>query len=446
MPKKLQVYSEALFMLASLQLVAFFTMPEDMFFTQMPLSPYWLIILLISFRYGEPYGQLISLICAGLTLWGYYQIDNNVSDMLYLHTNKMIIPVSMIMLGHYCSEALNSRDCKTTFFKTNLQKTKEELEINRKNYLQLEEKYRFLESNIAGREGNLFRMHGPIKRLNSVRNKEELITCLKDSLSEILHAEDISIYEHHNGDWLQNNKLIEETNIPALLRKSMQTKSILSCTTKHNPNIPNDAILAGVVYNRKEKLIMGITVGMIPFKNMASLSVDVFETILHWVGMSLDRIEIMQAKGSHDFDLQELGLNGENFFCDYVSKSIRLLAREAKPATILSLSLQSFSLNRKAHWRLEMLISHIILKIARGSDLLTYNYPQQTFLLYLPSTNIAGANVVKEKILNTLAYYKLMILNNNNKKPIHFADNINLLEVNNLPEFNKFQKTFYKEL
>ena len=397
-----------LFVLTGLLVAAgWFFRPDDPFFIQLRLSPYWLLVLGFSISYGAPTGVIAGLLSAGLYLIGIALQGTNLQRLLNLNIAQAFHAMFYVAAGIIVSGRIHLKDQRIREEKEHAATLRDQLAEAEARRLELDQAYRELERKMAAQSESISTFSDNIRQLFA-KSEAAVYTALADILQKQLHITDLGIWQQNqDGLYKKIRPRASKDPLPALGREVLRTRSVQTLRDMlfaHQQISPGDGILAGPLVVNKVNLAAVVVVESIEFQHLNYTGIAIFETYLLWASYALE--ELATVSGLKQRTRAQTGsmLMDRKAFTSFCHSELDMLNAEL-PSCLLHFKLtKAVSADYAA--RVHTVIERIIEYQTHLHDAAT-RLPDQSMLIFQPATPAASAQANVNRILHYINLFDL---------------------------------------
>lgn len=382
--------------------------------------PFWIVIVLVAMRYGNPAGFWTSMACAGLHLFAIASREPGLVESLHLDPAQLAPPVLYVIVGSFIGERIGGEQRRNEYFREQLDKTRESLEQSEGLRTRLEDTYRNLESRLAGETDTITQFFQNARQIES-GGQDEIRNNLLNALEDCLGVEEADLWiRESNGSWTSHRRpgtpLPELGRIAARESRTVTARDFFGEQTRP----PEAGLLAGPLSWKNQGVDGVVVVTRMPFARFTRRAAMLFEILLDWGSRVLERQGLLDAVSRRDVFDHDLNLTSEVFFRTSATKIHLQARRQGEPCTLLAIVIHG-TLPPALHRQLLVVFSVILLRKLRGSDIAAYLRHQNAFLVFLPSASREESVTVQEKLEAEVARLHLEKLLEQGDSHMHFS-------------------------
>lgn len=374
--------------------------------TQWNPSPLWVIVLIVSMRYGSPAGIVGGALAAALHLWNLTREGFSVQDLLHRYPEMLTAPALFIFVGMYLGETRERLAKRADFYKNMVDELNRKLDENEIRRMNLERDHLTLEKRIAGQTDTLLGVYENLGKLAGAGSEDELLGQLVDVVQSEMRAEACGIWRMSPPRLLAVSGAMAERPPPlAGVAARRRDVVILADWTDLNGNEAPGADVAGVVLDDDDGAIV-IAVSGVGFGNLNRASVIFFRLAVERAGTLVREIRRFEQLRLASVAEPGLGLGSASYLRNRIHEQVLLARRHRTDLTILSCAFLHEPPKRLAN-RLQVVLACSIRAAVRASDGIAHFGGSDSFVVLLPQSDLSGAGVVMGKIKANLALLDL---------------------------------------
>lgn len=365
-------------------------------------SPLWIIVLLVSMRYGSPAGIIGGSVAAALYLWDLTQSGYTFQELMHLNPGKLLMLVLFIGVGMYLGETRERLGKQAEHFRDLVADLNRQLDANEIKRLNLERGRVELEKRIAGQTDTLLAVYENLNRLNNARSEKDLWSILSEIVQGEMRAEACGIWRMSPPELIAVTGALPEV-VPPLAALAVRKRGVVSVadwSENRDDSESPGAEMAGLLVDDPESPVVLAVSGM-GFGNLNRASVIFFNLIVERAGIVLQELRSLERLRRVTISDPELGLGSESYLRNRIKEHTLLARRHKTNLAILSCAFEAEPPKRLAE-RLEVILACAIRAAVRASDGIAYFAGHRSFVVLLPQSDLAGAEVVMRKINSNL--------------------------------------------
>ncbi|NCD34069.1 MAG: hypothetical protein EOL87_11745 [Spartobacteria bacterium] len=291
-----KVISEMLAMLLISAGVGFYFFPSDPFFLYTQYQPYWLWILLISIRYGAPYGLLASLSCAAMYMGGLHYMGYDMMRVLHLEMQLALPPVIYIILGTTLDGMVQHYKGKIDNQSQLLEEAYDRINELGETRLELDKSYRVLEGRLAAHLQSLETFSKSLEQLNG-ETVEDVFDALIDIVKKHVGAKRCGIWAlDPDGSYVAYRREeygLNETlpKLGAEVMRTRRTMTIRDMIFANRSSRRGDGLIAAPLFAGSSHIVAVIVIQEMDFSNLQYSAVNQFDTFVHWASKALQHVD-----------------------------------------------------------------------------------------------------------------------------------------------------------
>lgn len=395
--KKIAPYIELGLLLLAIPVAGVLLNPTDPLWTRFAPSPYWLPVLLMALRYGNPPGLVAAIACSAMHMAGACGFGlSTLYEIIFLQPESLLLPGALLLSGHFIGESIHSCRKRAEFYRDQLEesgRTIDELEKQRTN---IEQTYRQLEGQIAGESGSLYSLLHAFENLSHAR-QNDIPRIANTLLTRYVRADKAAFWKQVHGGWQRLYPAGPECAAPALLETARREKQTVTARDYPREAQHGDCQIAGV-FEAGEQLY-GLSAGDIQFSIWHGRLEKIFHAILQQTRLAYIRCTQERLLSDRQPIDSDLGLAGEAFLRQHVHKA--LLSQQRAGGVSALLFLRPATAMREDQ-RLLAIIASALRCLLRASDAKAYLHEARTFAVFMPNTPEIGAELARDKLLQEL--------------------------------------------
>ncbi|ETR72573.1 MAG: Diguanylate cyclase [Candidatus Magnetoglobus multicellularis str. Araruama] len=372
-------------------------------FREVQPHPYWMIILPIATGFGFRAGIFAGLSCSAL-IWIYasYEIDaNQWLDIILLLKAPEIYGQFFLFIGGGCiiGEIREVKNRKLRELQIEYNDLIDGYEKLTKAYDQLSEVKKEVDTRVTGRETTLLKLYHAEQSLKSLRERDiypAVIQILKDFIS----VEACSIYRLYDNQLQMTAKLDDDISRIQKRRKgfSIMKKAIKRKETISMFNHPGIIISAPFMDSKNQ--VMGlVNIERVPPMKANPQTVRMTTLIAQQCASAIQNASAYEETQKRHITDDITGALTFEYFTQRLDEELQRSHRYKYTFSILTFIIKDFKhFHKSIRADLRLALCAIIYKKIRGVDLLFLDAQPDRFILFLPNTPYAGADIVKSRI------------------------------------------------
>ncbi|MBF0452353.1 MAG: hypothetical protein HQK75_16745 [Candidatus Magnetomorum sp.] len=377
--------------------------PKNPGFLGIRPHPLWIVVLPTATGFGFRAGVLSGVFSSVIVLFfGWQNLQTStVLDVITVIQDPTIWGQFLIFIGGgsiigEVREVKNRKFRELCMEYTDLNDAFQQLT---KAYDQLSEVKKEVDTRVTGRETTLLKLYQAEQSLKSLRERDvypAVIQILKDFIS----VEACSIYRLYGNQLQMTAKLDDDISRIHLRRKgfSVMKKAIKSKETIHLFNHPG--IIISAPFTDKNNDVVGlVNVERVPRMKLNPQTVRMTTLIAQQTAAALKNAEAYEETQKHHITDDITGAFTFNYFKQRLDEELQRSRRYKYTFSLLTFEIVDFTVFHKGiRADLRLALCAIIFKNIRGVDLLFLDMKPERFILFLPNTPFAGANIVTSRI------------------------------------------------
>jgi len=415
-------YVEIILGYALLTLFNFLWLPKQMGYVDIHPHPYWMVILLVAARYGfRPglwagiLGGVLEFVLGPLRI--FFQDPLAEFDLSILHDTVIFICVGAI-IGEI-------REIQKRAY-IELREHHDELEKNyqtlKTHFNALSEAKQELDASVISQKDTLSTLHDAAQALRSLK-EEDIYPAVLELLKTYVGVEASSIYVLDGGSLALKASVGEgrmaraariEDLETGMIGKALQTgrlvalNSLLAETGERG--FSGENIICVPVLDTAGNIYGIVNIEKIPFVKFNPLALRMTGLIADWCGAALENALIYKDAKDRDITDELTGAYNAAYLYKRLHEEFQRARRYRISLTVMVLELADFELflPEKKQEAL-MLVSQLLKRMIRSVDLLFRMNEPGRFVLVLPNTDLAGARILRSKIIKEISLFKLQV-------------------------------------
>lgn len=377
--------------------------------------PFWVIVLIASVQYGSTAGIITTVLASFLLLAG------NIPQMHFTHDfhqyvlDKLIQPLmwlaAAVVLGELSSRNIRER----RDMGTQLAEALHRIKLLSHSFEQLQGMRERLEVRVAGQlrtVSQTWKAAQAIQRLEP----EKVMGGVNEMVSTLLEPEQFSVYvlKHDRlqvvirHGWQADDEYTTEFNETSSLFQSIVAENqVLSISRPEDEAVlESQGVMAGPLINPDSGELIGmLKIEDMGFAQMSVSTMENFSFICQWVGSVYgNAVKHQQTKAREFFNVDE-NLYSEAFFDRHRRFLSDLATRIGFDMTMISIRLSNYDeLPNQSRAQFSVLLGQAVEEVLRDTDLAFNQQSEQwEFAIILPGTPQQGAEIVKQRMSDSLA-------------------------------------------
>ncbi len=397
-------------MLVVILALGFFAHRSDPFFVHVDPSPWWVPVLLMSVRYGMPFGPAAGAACAGLHLCGLSHEGLWLRESFQLGGYELLVPMLYVLVGGFVAGAIEQLDRRHDVTVAQLRDTRSRLEVIDSKRGELEQAYRQVEGRLAGRADAAVAVIDQARHLTAA-DPDEIYAGLVGLLTPILDAQRVSVWRP-NADGVFHRILpsIDATALlPALAQAVLNEGRVLSAAEVFaTATAPADAgVLAGPLRTIGLRIDAVVVVEELRFVAFTPTAVRRFELLIDWASRAL----ALAARAAErerapeqprGFGSGSAGSVSGRFPVLSTRNELASLEHASGPATVLIARIGGDA-QAVARARLEQVVVRVCRHLCRPGDVVAYR--EHACVMYLPGAVGGASQALRSRVERCLAAF-----------------------------------------
>lgn len=395
--KKAAPYVELALLLLAIVASGLLLNPDDPLWARFQPSPYWLPVLLMALRYGNPPGLTAAAVCAVLQMAGACGFNLPVFyENIFLRPESLLLPGALLLSGHFIGESIHSCRRRAEYYRAQFEESGRTIDDLEKQRANIEQTYRQLEGQIAGESGSLYSLLHAFEALEHAR-QGDIPRIAATLLTRYVRADKTAFWRHEHGVWRKLYPADSADAVPALLETARRENQTVTARDFPREAQNADCQIAGVFH--ADERTYGLSAGEIQFSVWHGRLEKVFHAILQQIRLAHIRCAQERLLNDRQPIDSDLGLAGEAFLRQHVHKA--LLSQQRSGGVSALLFLRPVATMREDE-RLLTIIASALRCLLRASDAKAYLHEARTFAVFMPNTPESGAELARDKLLQEL--------------------------------------------
>jgi GGDEF domain-containing protein len=387
-------------MLALLIVIGFAVCPDDPLLLRINPHPFWIIILLVTVRYGSPAGPLSAAVCAALQVGGLWHREGSLGQVFETGGWNVTLPLLYIGVAFVIGESVESRIQLTAYLNRQIDDLRTRVVASEKHRTEVETAYRQLESRVASQPNTFITLYDSARRLDSLDDKE-IQAGLVEVLRDHLNVEHYGVWlRDANGAWHRTAPDgADDAPLPKLGQKAAQDNAVVSVHDLFTQVglKAEDGILAGPLRNASGDVNGVVVVEAMSFVGFTRTMVKVFELLLDWTSRARNRAHDIAEARTQNVQNSALGVRTETYLRTRAEEDLALAARQKAPASLLLCRVKQ-PLPPETHRLVMTVLARIFRDMTRASDCVAYFDKKPVLVMFLPDATSQDADVVRRKL------------------------------------------------
>ncbi|MBI3017233.1 MAG: GAF domain-containing protein [Deltaproteobacteria bacterium] len=380
---------------------------------------FWIIVLLISSRYGLMAGVLSGVVCALVfSILLYLSIDKKALETFW-DMKYLLEPFLFIFVGGFLGQLSQEKINKISETETQAQLFTQRVSTIETEFSTSEEARRELEKRIVGQLTTITTLYESAKKLESFKLSEIYFGTL-DILSEHLGIEKCSIYILENrlltlkarsefGKLSEGeDKTLSKTE--GLVGIAVETQKVVSIrdalSSLEFSKLKGGPLMAGPLLRKDGSLIGVITIEQIPFVRFTPYTIKIFSIILDWLSLSIENATYVQAVQSRNIQDEILGIYTYGYGKQRLKEEFLRSKKYSLPLSLLILRLKDFDqIDSKKLIPLFKSLYLILKNNLRDIDLISQYESKDSLAVILPTLQGAELQKIKLKVIQDIDSY-----------------------------------------
>ncbi len=302
----------------------------DVGFRRLPLSPYFILVLLFALRYGTSAGFATGLASAALlAVW---------TGRFDLEDGSLLLPVLLVAVGTSAGEFVRSRWEQLHFHRERSAVLSEELSEARHDLGVKDKALRQLKGQVE-QEGlpvaTLFRMSRRMDSLDPAAVHEAIL----DFLAVDLKSERAAVYERVDGKFLLRSARVAQGSAPAapelrvdagLAELALRRNRVVSVLEADE----REGVLCGPIRQDSEVRLL-VWVDQLPLAECTPASVARFTHVLEWAESTLRRVRAFRDAREKALIDPDLKMYSAGYLREHLNYEIQRFRRYRTPVALI---------------------------------------------------------------------------------------------------------------
>lgn len=415
--KKYFYLVELLFLLIFVSLMQVFLQSGGINIHEIRPHPYWLIILLMSARYGGNSGFL-SAISLSLIYISAHDIWIMEKDMFrFTHINEvlklpLLFTVTSLIIGHFT----DNKQRVIAILSTELSEKTATLKELSERYLLLRDKKEKVENRLLSEEKTVFTLYEATKKIETF-DLDELHAGILELLENFAHTKQTSLFILNNNKleltakrgWSDDSSYPESySSSDYIFETIIQYHQHLSLKQTQDRDISSDYVLAYPLMLSNGQSYGMVKIEDIDFIDLNTTNIKYIKIILEWAQVSILNALRYQSQKDKNIEDDITGAYSYNYFLERLQKEISLATRYQIPLSILKISLKDYDHFAEQYQGITLNVLGLIFKnMLRDIDIVAHLQRPECFAIILPVTSKEGSKVVTDRVLTEIENFQL---------------------------------------
>ncbi len=383
-------------------------------FVSVQPHPYWFIVLLMAVQYGTNESLLAAILSTIFLLLGDLPERGEGQDW-YLYAGQVALnPVlwilSSIFIGGIRERHRNERERLRKELNASLEREEKIAE----SYEVVTRRKENLETQIAGQLTSSVAAYRAAKAVETL-NPTAVMKGIEELVSAVMSAHTFSLFLYNNNKlsatimhgWTQDAPHSRELNENSPLYRAVLTEKKFLCAANEDQeqSLDKQGILAGPVVNPDSGQVVGmLKIERMDFTHLGLQTIETFKALCEWTGNALVNARNYQTVKKDSVLDPQKNLMTSSFF-ERQSAYLSSLAKRVgfDLGVLIIKQIENESLDEDDRLRVARGLSNAVGKVLRSIDLaFDYQTDGGEYSVLLPATNVAGANIVRDKIAKEL--------------------------------------------
>ncbi len=394
-------------------LLDIFAFSGNRFFDVSP-HPYWIIVLLMAIQYGTAEAVLASIIASFALLAGSMPDQTIYQDkydyILFVAKHPLMWFTASVILGELRQRHIRERDR----LKDELEAANQREENISEAYKRLKDLKETMELRIAGQFRSSIDAYKAAKAIEKL-HPTDVLQGIDELVRAVINPQKFSVYVMTakglectiTAGWNDTEQYtrVYDANSPIYNEIVGKQHTISVVNSEHERILAEQGVLAGPLINRETGEITGmLKIEKLGFLDLNLGSIETFTAICEWIGMAMTNARNHQVIKSDSVVNPDHQLMTYNYFkrhSDYIATLAKRVGFDVS-MVIIKLSNPSL-LSEETRKQVAIILSDAVNKTLRKVDLaFDYRTNGEEYAIVLPSTNIDGANIVVNKIMQII--------------------------------------------
>ena len=410
---RLIAIGEAFLMLLALTIVDAIFFSGNRFININP-HPFWIPVLLVAVQYGTAEGLMAALMATLFFLIGNIPVEpEGVDHYDYLYSvaiNPVLWFVGGWALGELRQRHVRERD---TLVKE-IQDSHQREDLISNSYKFVKNRKEALEVQVSGQLMSSVEAYRAAKAVETLDPKS-VMQGVERLVSAVLNPQKFSLFMFHENKlratilhgWNAADRYSQEIDSYSTLYQAVvgQQDLLVVANEQHEVALDGQGIMAGPIIDTSTNRVIGmLKIEQIDFVSLSLNTIETFRALTEWIGTALINARNYQTVKSEAIVNPERNLLTHSYFkrqSDYLAK---LGKRVGFNVSLMVIKLNNAeSLADEDRITIARQIGESVRSVLRSVDLaFDAQTDGQEYSILLPATNIAGANIVREKIAKDL--------------------------------------------
>ncbi len=380
---------------------------------------FWVIVLLISVRYGLMAGVFSGVASAILfSILLYFSIDKKALETFW-DLKYLLEPFLFIFMGGLLGQLSQEKINKVSDTEGNAKQMTQRVSTIETELATSEEARRELEKRIVGQLTTITTLYESAKKLESFK-LSDIYSGTLDILSEHLGVEKCSLYSLENnlltlkarGEFgkISEGEAQTISKTEGLIGMAVESHKVVSIRealgSLEFSKLKGGPLMAGPLLRKDGSLIGVIAIEQLPFVRFTPYTIKIFSIILDWLSLSIENATYVQAVQSRNIQDEVIGIYTYSYFKQRLKEEFLRSKKYSLPLSLLVLRLKDF--DQVDSQKLIPLFKslHLILKNnLRDIDLISQYESKNSLAVILPTLQGSELQKMKSKIIQDVESY-----------------------------------------
>lgn len=317
--------------------------------------------------------------------------------------NAIFYPVISTLVVVIIYKKIFSLNSENQFLKEQFSELEQKSEDIFKDY-QNEKNIRInLEKRILKDDSFALKLQQHISSLSSL-NPKEIKSKLLEIVCEFINAKDVAYYEFKDSTFAYEQGIGDEAHIKIVDSKSLLYNKLINAQELLNVKDDEELsqygfLLVGVLRDGKSKPIGFISINKIDFLDINHTTISLFNMLCSWASIAMEKASAYELALQESIKCADTHIFNMDYFIEVFNREYKLAKRYKSYFSVLILAFKDEGLNAELMSIVNLNLQHVLRDI--DSVFIDHKHKNKLFVV-LQMTDLTGANVVKEKISNSL--------------------------------------------
>lgn len=407
---------EALLGLALISAVNMIWFRVNLGFVGVSPHPYWLIVLMLASRYGFGAGFFGGAACTTFFML-LAAVGRPGSTMMELKELLLGEPILFLIVGIVLGEVRQGQKVRLEKLEASYKDLQETAEQYRKRYEAVIRAKQEVDTRILTQEQTLSTMHETAQALRSL-SEGQIYPSALSTLEKFLGVEASSVYmleegrlrlKAELGALAGGSRLADAGPEAGLMGQALGKGKVASVNVMlemyERGELPEaDVLISAPLVTSTRKTLGVLNIEKLPFLKFNSQTIRMAEVFAGWCADALENALLYQDTKSKNINDDITGAYTTNYLTSRLTEECARARRYKTPMSIIVLDIVGFADMEEGAQRTALTaLSTALKKLLRNIDLLFLADEPGRYVILMPNTPQAGADVVGGKILQLLA-------------------------------------------